>query len=247
MGLKSIIYKVYTGWIVSIFFIFLLILFPFFIIPVLIHWKLGSITFRFIALWAFIFSKLTLIHYEIHGRENIKKNESYIFTCNHTSFLDSPGIALTIPTHWRPLGKKELLKIPVFGVLLKKIAIIVDRSNAKSRKESLDHMIKVLKAGVSILIFPEGTMNRTNEVLQPFYDGAFRIAIQTQRPILPMVVINAGKLLPPTKWIARPGKIKVYAGEPVSPKGMTLKELPILKNQVYEKMTQLIQKGVAEK
>lgn len=243
MIFKKFLYSIYTGYIVFVFNIFLLILFPFFVIPVMIHWRLGSITFRFIALWATIFSKLTFIKYKVYGRENIKKGESYIYACNHTSYLDSPGIAITLPGHWRPLGKKELIKIPVFGYVLKKIAIIVDRSNPHSRKESLDNMVKILKAGVSILIFPEGTMNRTNRILQPFYDGAFRIAIQTQSPIIPMVILNAGKLLPPGKSLARPGKIEVHVGKPIYPNGMSLKELPILKNQTYEKMTELIEKG----
>lgn len=94
--------------------------------------------------------------------------------------------------------------------------------------------------GISILIFPEGTMNRTNNVLQPFYDGAFRIAIETQSPILPMVVINAGKLMPPNQMLVKPGRIEVHAEEPISSDGLTLKDLPILKNKTYEKMLEMI-------
>ncbi|MGK7391980.1 MAG: lysophospholipid acyltransferase family protein [Candidatus Cyclobacteriaceae bacterium M2_1C_046] len=241
--LKKLYYRIYTGWVVLVFTVFLIILFPFFITPLLIHQKLGWITCRFLALWAGIFSKLTFIEYKIYGSENIKKGEAYIFTSNHTSYLDSPGIALAVPYQWRPLGKKELVKIPVFGLMLKYLAIIVDRSNPKSRQESMKNMTNMLNLGISILIFPEGTMNRSNNVLQPFYDGAFRIAIETQKPIIPITILNAGKLLPPNEFLCRPGKIEVYVGKPISSEGLTLKETPILKNQTYEKMSQLIEKG----
>lgn len=242
--LKKLYYSIYTGWVVLVFSVFLILLFPFFITPLLIHQRLGSITCRFLALWAGIFSKLTFIQYKIYGSENIKKGEAYIFTSNHTSYLDSPGIALAVPYQWRPLGKKELIKIPVFGLMLKYLAIIVDRSNPKSRQESMKNMANMLNMGISTLIFPEGTMNRTNKVLQPFYDGAFRIAIETQKPIIPITILNAGKLLPPNEFLCRPGKIEVHVGKPIASEGLTLKETPILKNQTYEKMAELIEKNL---
>ena len=228
-------------WALLVFSIFLLIFFPFFIIPLVIHQRLGFITCYFLKLWAHIFSKLTRIEYKMHGAENIKKGDSYIFTSNHTSFLDSPGIAIMIPGQWRPLGKKELLKLPVFGIMMKYLAVIVDRSNPKSRQESLVKMKKFLNMGISVLIFPEGTMNRSGKPLQPFYDGAFRMAIETQHDILPLVILNAGNLFPPGKMEIRPGRIDVYAGKPVSSKGMSLKEIGQLKEQVFNEMKALVE------
>lgn len=243
--MKQVFLKIYHVWAALIFFVFLIIFFPFFIIPLLINQRLGFITCSFLKLWAYIFSKLTSITYSIHGKENIKKDASYIFTCNHTSLLDSPGIALTVPGQWRPLGKKELLKVPVFGVMLRYLAVIVDRSNHRSRQESVKKMMAFLNKGISVLIFPEGTMNRTEKKLQPFYDGAFRMAIETQQEILPMVIINAGNLFPPKTMNIKPGLITVRVGKPVSSKGLTLKDLPALKERVYNDMHALIIEGQA--
>ena len=119
---------------------------------------------------------------------------------------------MIIPGQFRPLAKKELLKIPVFGWIAKAATIIVDRSSPESRKKSIDRLKQFLRQGISILIFAEGTQNRSKEVLQPFHDGAFRIAIDTQQPILPMVVIGAGRLMPPSTINLRPGKIMRIPG-----------------------------------
>ncbi|MDZ7649039.1 MAG: lysophospholipid acyltransferase family protein [Cytophagales bacterium] len=74
---------------------------------------------------------------------------------------------------------------------------VVDRSSNESRKKSLDYLKEILTMGINILIFPEGTQNRSKEILQPFKDGAFRIAADTQKALLPLVVLGAGKLMPP--------------------------------------------------
>src|SRR5690606_10469658 len=124
--------------------------------------------------------------------ENFRKGQTYIYVSNHTSFLDIPGLTMLLPGQFRPLAKKELLKIPVFGWIAQSAAIIVDRSSPESRKKSIDRLKNFLNAGISILIFAEGTQNRTANILQPFKDGAFRIAVDTQHPVLPIVVLGAG-------------------------------------------------------
>jgi 1-acyl-sn-glycerol-3-phosphate acyltransferase len=183
---------------------------------------------------------LTFIRYSFYGRENFKKGQSYIYVSNHTSFLDIPGLCLMIPGEFRPLAKKELLKIPVFGWIARHAAVIVDRSSGESRKKSLDRLKKILLDGLSILIFAEGTQNRTKEVLQPFKDGAFRIAIDTQEPILPMVLVGAGPLMPPGTLRIKPGKIKVVVAPEIPTTGLTHDDIPRLKQETFEVMKQLI-------
>jgi len=238
--MKFILLKIYLVWVLLVFHVFMILLFPVFILPILIGQKHGNITYWGLGAWAWIFSKLTFIRYEIKGKENIDKNGSYIYSCNHTSFLDAPGLALGVPTQFRPLAKKELLKIPLFGLIVKVATIVVDRSSAQSRKESVDKLTRLLNQGLSILIFPEGTQNRTKELLQPFYDGAFRIAIETQSRIMPMVIVGAGDLMPPSSLKIKPGKIKVVFGKPISAEGLTLKNIKDLKQQVYHEMEQLL-------
>lgn len=184
---------------------------------------------------------LTFIRYEYFGTENFKKGQSYIYVSNHTSFLDLPGLRMLLPGQFRPLAKKELKKIPIFGWIAQAATIIVDRSSPESRKKSIDKLKAALRNGISILIFAEGTQNRTKEALQPFHDGAFRIAVDTQQPILPMVVIGAGKLMPPGTINVKPGKIRIYVGKEIPTTGLTTKDAADLKQKTFEVMKGMIE------
>ena len=240
--LKQIAAKIYVAWVLLVFTTFMIILLPLIIFPVLLGDKYGGITYFALAAWSWIFSKLNFIKYEVVNAKNVDKKQSYIYTSNHTSFLDVPGLCLAVPTQFRPLAKKDLLKIPVFGLIAKVATVIVDRSSTESRKKSVKKLKQILKEGISILIFPEGTQNRSNMPLQPFYDGAFRIAIETDAPIMPIVITNAGKLMPPSTLNIKPGKIKVIFGEEVSTTEYTVAELPFLKEKVYNQMKAILEK-----
>jgi 1-acyl-sn-glycerol-3-phosphate acyltransferase len=217
----------------------MLLFLPGIIIPAFFGPRAVSITYFFMKAWSWVFSMLTFIRYDIIGRENIEKNKAYIYVSNHTSFLDLPGIAMTIRGQFRPLAKKELLKLPVFGWITRATCIVVDRSNHDSRKESLNHLVKILHLGINILIFPEGTQNRTNEALQPFKDGAFRIAVDSQEPLIPMIVYGAGKLMPPGTIQLKPGRIKIIVGKeiPYDASSTTVAEL---KQRTYKIMMDMI-------
>lgn len=217
-----------------VFTVFMIIFLPGLTLPFL--FGLGTIGYGFLWIWSWIFSQLTFIRYTFHGRENIKRDKAYIYVSNHTSFLDLPGIRMLIPGQFRPLAKKELLKIPIFGWIAQTATVIVDRSSGQSRKKSMDKLKQNLKEGLSILIFAEGTQNRTREILQPFHDGAFRIAIDTQQPIMPMVVVGAGKLMPPGTINLRPGKIRIYVGEEISTAGLTPADVAALKQRTFDTM-----------
>lgn len=200
--------------------------------------------YGFLWIWSWIFSMLTFIRYEFHGRENLQKGRPYIYVSNHTSFLDLPGLRLLIPGEFRPIAKKELLKLPVFGLIVRTATIVVDRSNAQSRKQSMDRMRETLAMGVPALIFAEGTQNRSTEILQPFKDGAFRIAVDTQLPIVPLVIIGAGKLMPPGTINLRPGKIKIIVGKEIDVTGLTTREVSTLKQRVFDEMLLLYKKNI---
>lgn len=240
MLVKNFLLKLYAAWVLLVFTIFMLLLLPFMLAPLLFGEKSRSISFKAITLWATIFSRLTRIHYKAEGLENLYKYKAYIYVSNHTSFLDAPAMPLFIPGQFRPLGKKELAKIPVLGAIVKTVCVMVDRSNPASRKKSVDQLVRLIKQGISIFIFPEGTMNRTDRMLKSFYDGAFRIAVETKAPVLPMVVINAGKLLPPGTGRVRPGTIYVKFGEPIVTQGMSQQDVPFIKAKAFQEMEHMI-------
>jgi 1-acyl-sn-glycerol-3-phosphate acyltransferase len=239
--MKSLVLKLYAAWVLTVFTVFMIIFLPGLTIPFFFGNRFSRVGFAFLWIWSWIFSQLTGIRYKFHGRDKIVRGKAYIYVSNHTSFLDLPGLRLMIPSEFKPLAKKELLKIPIFGWIAKGACVIVDRSSPESRKRSIDRLKRTLAHGIPLLIFAEGTQNRTKEVLQPFKDGAFRIAIDTQATILPLVVIGAGKLMPPSTLKLRPGTIHIYAGEEIDVREYT--ETVKLKEKTFEVMTKLIERN----
>jgi 1-acyl-sn-glycerol-3-phosphate acyltransferase len=201
------IYTLYSG----LLFILLMLVFGLFIIiPILISDRGDKISFVFIRLWAGIWAALSGIRFEVNGKEHIDGSTSYIYIFNHRSFIDAPMIPLCIPQEVRAIGKKELSKIPVFGSIVGRLAVWVDRGDTESRRISVERLIVYLKKGISIVVAPEGTRNDTQEALLPFQRGAFRLSIETRIPILPMAVIGADKIMKRGSILLRPGTVRVY-------------------------------------
>lgn len=232
----KLLLKLYAVWVFLVFTVFMILFLPGLTLPFMLGRKFSWIGYSFLWIWSWIFSMLTFIRYEFHGRERLQRGKSYVYVSNHTSFLDLPGLRLLIPEEFRPIAKKELLKLPLFGLIVRGATVVVDRSNAQSRKQSIEKIREILSHGISALIFAEGTQNRTTEILQPFKDGAFRIAIDTQLPIVPMMIIGAGKLMPPGTIQMRPGKIKIVVGNELNVEGMTLSDVPEIKQNVFNEM-----------
>jgi 1-acyl-sn-glycerol-3-phosphate acyltransferase len=234
----KVLQKLYTAWVLVVFNVFMLLFLPGLLIPFLLGNRFSRIGYHFLWIWSWIFSKLTFIRYEIHGRERIRKTGAFIYVSNHTSFLDLPGLRLLIPGEFRPIAKKELLKIPVFGLIVRAATVVVDRSNHESRKKSIAFAKRMISHGISMLIFAEGTQNRTRELLQPFKEGAFRIALDTQTNIIPVVILGAGKLLPPGTLRLRPGKITLVVGEEIKVAGYT--DAAVLKTTTFDVMKNML-------
>jgi 1-acyl-sn-glycerol-3-phosphate acyltransferase len=208
------VYTLYSGLV----FIFLMLIFGLFIvIPLLISKKGGRISFIFIHLWASTWFFLSGIRCEIHGREFIDINQPYIYIFNHRSFIDAPIIPVAIQQEVRAIGKKELSKIPIFGFITSRVAVWVDRKDTESRKASVARLLGILNKGISIVVAPEGTRNDTDKKLLPFQKGAFRIAVETAIPIMPMAVIGADEIMKKGSILLKPGKIKVYFSSPIDP------------------------------
>ncbi|MDQ7949162.1 MAG: lysophospholipid acyltransferase family protein [Pedobacter sp.] len=191
----------------------------------------------FLRCWAWTFSLLSFFWMKTINQNLIDKKVPHIYVGNHGSYLDAVAVCIGIPQFFSPLGKVEMTKIPIFGSIYKRIVVMIDRSSKESREQSVAALKKDISEGASILIFPEGTMNKGTMALSEFYDGAFRIAIETQTPLMPFVMINNRSLLPridPLK--AHPGLLTILFITPVAVKGMQLADLPMLKQKVFDLM-----------
>jgi len=238
----SILYLVYAGLIfISLMFIIL----PFVLIASAVLSANASkrIILHLLRFWAWVFSLASFFWVKTKNKAIIDKKQPHIYVSNHGSYLDAVAVCISLPQHFSPLGKVEMTKIPIFGLIYKRIVVLLDRSSKGSRAQSVAILKAVIARGESILIFPEGTMNKTNQPLSEFYDGAFRIAIETQTDLMPFVMINTRVLLPRSNPLkAHPGWIKTVFITPVNVKGLTLDDLPMLKQKVFDLMEKEILK-----
>ncbi len=163
-----------------------------------------------------------------------------VVVLNHQSYLDSVAIFPAVPGYFRPLGKKEIAKIPLFGFIYKQITLLVDRSSAHSRARSMKLMVRSLRREGHVAIFPEGTFNETHETpMLRFYDGAFRLAIEAQTPILPILMPDTADRWDGVKlWKMSPGRNRVFYLPLVQTSGLTQKDLPTLRDRVREIMAE---------
>jgi 1-acyl-sn-glycerol-3-phosphate acyltransferase len=234
--IKKIAQVLFTSWAAFWFVTIMIVLSPFTVIPRLISDKFIKFSYFFARVWVFMWSYISFIWFKTHGRELIQKGQPYIFTISHTSFLDAPAIPIASPVPLKGLGKKELAKIPIFGFVTSTFAVWVDRSSEESRKKSVQKLVNNLKNGVSIMVAPEGTRNDTSDSLLPFFNGPFRLAIETGIPIMPLIIYNAKRLMPKGQLGLKPGTIHNYFLPAISTQNMTMDDLPALKAQVYEIM-----------
>lgn len=192
-----------------------------------------KIMFPAYKLWARIWFVLCGIRLVVENKEHINSAQPAIIAANHSSHLDVLNGALASPIMVRALAKVELKKIPVLGYMFQTSSVFVDRSSPESRKRSVERLQRTLNAGFSLFLFPEGTRNRTQKPLTPFYDGAFRIAILSQRPIVPLVILGATKVIPMKGISLTPGTIRCKYLPPIPTKGLGESDLNALKSKVF--------------
>jgi 1-acyl-sn-glycerol-3-phosphate acyltransferase len=233
--IKNILGRIFALWALLIFIPTMLIAF----IPIWIAglWKepKRTILFQHISrVWMRVFFLLTGIRISIKGKNNFKKGENYIVVSNHNSMMDVPLTTPFIPGANKTIAKIEMAKIPVFGVIYKTGSVLVDRRNEESRKNSFVRMKEVLEMGLHMCIYPEGTRNKTAQPLQTFHNGAFRLAVDTGKAILPVVIFNTAKVLPADKkFFFWPVKVKMHFLGPVPVDNKTMEQL---KEKVFTMM-----------
>lgn len=168
----------------------------------------------------------------IRRHQPLEKGKSYMLVANHTSMTD---IMLMLVCSTEPfvfVGKKELSKMPIFGYFYKRVSILVDRSDRNSRKRVYDQAVRRLDAGLSICIFPEGGVPDDGHiVLDTFKDGAFRIAIEYQIPIVPMVFFDNKERFP-FSFAGSPGIMRALIHPFVATEGLTLHDKVPLRERV---------------
>lgn len=170
----------------------------------------------------------------VKGKENLKDNESYVFISNHRSYLDTAALYCYSGKRMGLVGKKELLKIPIFGYGMGIANIIaIDRGNPKKAIESMQKARKVMDDGYSFGVFAEGGRAYPNELF-PFKKGAFHLALQTGAPIIPVAIKNTDWMMGKKRGVAYAGTIEMVLLPPIETKDLETKDLMDLLKKVRE-------------
>jgi 1-acyl-sn-glycerol-3-phosphate acyltransferase len=165
--------------------------------------------------------------------------QQYIFVANHIAYVDAVIAILSVKHYFRPIGKAELLKVPIFGFIYKFCVVTVNRSSAEDRARSLDDLRKILSKGISVFVFPEGTFNMGDAPLKELYDGAFKLAVETGKSIQPILFLDAYDRMHYRHFFTLTlGKSRSVYLEPINPTDYPNASFKDLKQIVADKMSQ---------
>ena len=198
----------------------------------------------FIRLWCFGMFYGMGFRYELINLtdKKIDKKQQYVFISNHTSIMDVMLPCILMPDH--PLcyvGKKELVKIPIFGIIYKRICVMVDRTSPRSRADVYRRCAERMKEGQSIVIFPEGGVpDDTSVILDSFKDGAFTLSSKYQSPIAVFTFAGLKKMFPFNYSKGHPGKVKVYFTAIIEPD----QSVEMLKEKAHHQIKNVLENSI---
>lgn len=219
-------------WFYLLMIVSVLVMIPFLLV-LLSDEKYYNSFWKMMRIWSFYLIYGMGFRLKIDKEEKIDPKKSYMFVANHASLLD-PWIMIAMNKN--PLlfvGKKELVKLPIFGFFYKKAVVMVDRNDPKSRKQVYARIKKRLESGLSIAIFPEGLVPTENVILAPFTNGAFSLSIEYQMPIVTQVYYDAKRLFSWNFFKGHPGTFRVKQFNTIETKGLTTEDKEALKQKVF--------------
>jgi 1-acyl-sn-glycerol-3-phosphate acyltransferase len=184
----------------------------------------GDWTRRLARVWAQLILWGALIRVKIEGAERVPRDGPVVYMANHESWLDIPLLLVAIPGQVRFLAKSSLFSIPFLGWAMRAMGFIpVDRENRRTAIKSFEAAAARIRAGRSVLVFPEETRTEDGS-LRPFQRGGFLIALKAGLPIVPVGLDGARRSMAKFSYVVRPGKIVVRFGDPIPTAGRAVSD-----------------------
>ena len=197
--------------------------------------KPGGIFEKAPRLWSTLVLWAIGVRVRVHGMDKIASGEAHIFASNHISWFDVPALAKILP-RYKFVAKAELFKVPIFGNGMRAVGMIeIQRDNRKAAFGAYDIAAEKIRAGNSVVVFPEGTRGHAYP-LRPFKKGPFVLAIAAGVPIVPVIVHGTIEIMPKGSLWAHPGTIDVHLLEPVSTTGVDYDHREALMQTVRTRM-----------
>ncbi len=222
----------HTGYGLVVFIILFLLFFPFLLIPILFP-NLFHLTGVLNRWWARLLFFFVFIPFRTEYRFRHMPRKQFVFCPNHFSYLDIPTVALN-RYNTIFVGKSDMENIPLFGFMYRRLHITVNRSSLKSRSNTLKRSLQAIDEGKSLVIFPEGGIITEGEPeMSKFKDGAFRVAIEKQIPIVPVTIPYNWIILPPNEFLLRWHRLRIIFHEPISTAGLSINDVDDLKKKVF--------------
>ncbi len=235
--MKAVKYFLWTLWRIWFYVVMaipIIVLSPFLIIAVSFD-TTYPLFFAMARFWAKFILYGMGFYYKIEREQQIEKGKSYMLVANHTSMTDIMLMLVISKNPFVFVGKVELAKIPIFGFFYKRSCILVDRANSKSRVEVFKQAQERLNRGLSICIFPEGGVPEDETVLlDEFKDGAFRLAVEHQIPIVPMTFPDNKKRFSFTFFSGSPGRMRAKVHRFIETEGLIADDRKALKETVRQ-------------
>lgn len=183
-------------------------------------------------LWMHVWLRMIGCFPSIKGLSHFESPENFIIAYNHRSMLDIPLSSPFTPGPNKTIGKSSFAKVPIFGLFYKMGTILIDRKDENSRKKSYEQMVLNLRLGINVCIYPEGTRNRSKQPLKPFYDGAFKLSLDSGKSIIPCVIKGTDSALPVGQFLyLYPRKLEMIFLDPIAPEGKSVQEIKHLVTQ----------------
>lgn len=231
--LKHLFWLLYRIWFYILVALPIVILFPLLFISILKEaWY--PYFFKLARLWAKFILVGMGFRWIIESEQTPEPSRSYMFIANHTSMADIMLMLVSVKNPFVFVGKAELAKIPLFGFFYKRTCILVDRSSAKSRQAVFMRAQRRLKSGLSICIFPEGGVPDEAIILDEFKDGAFRLAINHQIPIVPLTFADNKERFSYTFFSGSPGRMRVKIHKFIPTEGLKTEDTKMVNEQARE-------------
>jgi len=229
----AILVSIWRIWFYLLVIIPILIMMPLIVIAISKE-KFFPFFYKIARVWAYIIYYGMGFRVKKEVKQQVDRNKSYMFIGNHSSMMDIMLMFILVKNPFVFVGKKELSKIPIFGFIYKRTAIMVDRSSPESRSAVFEDANRRIKQGTSICIFPEGGVPDRSVLLDSFKKGAFRLAIEHQIPIVPITFCGLKHYYPFEWFYGKPANIKVMFHKHIEVVDLALSDVNQIKDEAWE-------------